>query len=601
MKKFIYKTNQYLLERYPTIWNTRLVWMLLSAFILHLLFFIVGFLSLTNPELLHEYGVKDLFFRNGTVYFTTMVSILLLVGWLIYMFKNNGFKNFYPTSNSKLFGQIISYILIIYSCSTFFLSYNYGIKSYISVTYPDNKVEKEIEVANDVAMFFSENVSDYTIDKRNYPQLFFDLYCETTEEFIDKNLPFEEFSGVSYQFYNLKTKEIPTVDRNQYIAYEYNTETDSTLLTPVYTTVKGEITVLYLKDSVVDIKPHLNTIKPNYYNASSTFFVSSNDTLNDSDFKNHMHNSLIYNEYDNNYYDDKQHSLRGFYRNKRNYELLNRKDKNEINALFEDFLKFSKNYRIPHNISSTEWTNLVYHPNNFEVKHFIRTEPKGDYPYVNSVITQERTQFEQYYIERETDFYYNNKALENVFENIENIKASTPFLDSIHFFMWFAFFFASIIFMFRTTGLKPLLFSIITTGVLALIVALLAAFFSFVISTDSDSLTYVLLYFLLILGTIIILIPILFSDKIHKMVVGICLNIAIIGFPLYLILITGIIAMHQDDACSSEADYYRTYQHCDTIFDWLEFNWSFVYFFSALVFLFFFTKTIKKWKSLPEG
>tara|TARA_R110002049_G_scaffold68465_3_gene177475 strand:+ start:8950 stop:10749 length:1800 start_codon:yes stop_codon:yes gene_type:complete len=599
MKKFIYKTNQYLLERYPTIWNTSLVWMLLCAVLLHLLFFVVGFLSLTDPELLHEYNTKDIFFKNGSVYFTTMVSILLLVGWLIYMFKNNGFKNFYPTSNSKLFWQFISYILIIYSCSTFFLSYNYGIKTYISVTYPDNQVSKEIEVANDVAMFFSESVNDYTIDKRNYPQLFFDLYCETTDEFIDKSLPYEEFFGVSYQFYSLKTKEIPTVDRHKYVSNEYND--DSTLLTPVFTKVKGKNTVLFLKDSVLDIKPHLNTIKPSFYNTSSTFFISKNDTLNDSEFKNKITNSYIYNEYDNSYYNNEQFSIRDFYRNKRNTEILNRKDKSEFNSLFENFIKFSKSYKIPHNISAKKWTDLVYHPENFEVKHFIRTEPKNTIFTENTYISEERTQFEQFYFERITDFYYDNNALENVFENIEDIKASTPFLDSIHFFIWFAFFIASIIFMFRTTGLKPLLFSIITTGILALVVALLATFLSYIITPNGDTIGYFIMYFLLVLGALILLTSIVYSDKVHKTVAGVCVNISIIGFPLYLLLITGIITTHQQNACRNRADYYESSYHCDTLFDWFEVNWSFVYFFAGLVFLFFFTKAIKKWKSLPEG
>lgn len=599
MKKIIYKTNQYLLERYPTIWNTRLVWMLLSALLLHILFFVAGFLTLTNPELLHEYNIKDIFFKNGAVYFNIMLSILLLVGWLIYMFKNNGFKDFYPTSNTKLFGQFISYILIIYSCSTFFLSYNFGMKSYIASTYPDAETNKEIEIANDVAMFFSENVSDYTIDNRNYPQLFFDLYCETTAEFIDESLPFKEFSGTSYQFYSLKTKEIPTTDRHQYVSNTYSE--DSTLIIPVFSKEVDDITILYIKDSVVDINPYLKTIKPSFYNASSTFYISKNDTLADSNSNKYIDNTIEYNTYDYNYYDNQNSTLRKFYRNKRNYELLNRKDKTEINTLFENFLKFSKSYRIPHNLTAEKWTDLVYHPDNFEVKHFIRTETKDDYIFENTTISAERTKFEHFYIDRVTDYYYNNTALENVFENIETIKASSPIKDSIHFYMWFTFFFACIIFMFRTTGLKPLLFSVITVGVLALIVALFGTFLSYILTINGDGIAYSIMYFLLLLYASIVLIPIVFSNRVHKLIVGICVNISIIGFPLYLALITGLITMHQDNACRNGKYYYESGNHCDTLFDWLEFNWSFVYFIAALVFLFFFTKTLKKWKSLPEG
>lgn len=596
MKKIIYKTNQYLLERYPTIWNTRLVWMLLSALILHSLFFFVGLLTLTNPAILHERFIKNIFFENGAIYFTTMISLLLLVGWLIYMFKNNAFKNFYPTSHSKLFGQFICYILILLSCSSFYLSYNYGMKTYITISYSDDQINNEIEIANDVAMFFSENVEEYTIDNRKYPQHFFDLYCETTDDFIDKNLPHETFLAETYQYYTLKTKEVATADLYLYANENNDHSTDSTLTKFVYSERIDDISVLYIKDSVVDIKPYINTIKPNYYNASFTFFISRNDTLfNDN---NNYYNSKTYDYYENNNYNT-ENTLRKLYRNKRNSKLLDRNDKTEINQLIDKFLKFSKYYKIPHNITAKGWTDLVYYPSNFEVTHFIRDEPKDEYD--NSSLTIEKTKFEQYYLDRVTDYYYDHSALENVFENIEDIKASTPFKDSIHFFIWFAFFFASILFMFRTTGLKPLLFSIITVGVLALIIALLGTFLSFVITTNYDIVAYLLLYFLLVLGLIILIIPTVFADYIHKTVVGICVNISIIGFPLYLLLIVGLITMHQDNACRARTDYYTSGYRCDTLYDLLEFNWSYVFFIAALVFLFFFSKAIKKWKSLPEG
>ena len=64
MKKFIYKTNQYLLERYPTIWNTKLVWMLSIALVLHLIFFVFGLFTLVNPKMLQDSNVEYIFFEN---------------------------------------------------------------------------------------------------------------------------------------------------------------------------------------------------------------------------------------------------------------------------------------------------------------------------------------------------------------------------------------------------------------------------------------------------------------------------------------------------------------------------------------------------------
>lgn len=600
MKKFIYKTNQYLLERFPTVWNTRLVWMLLTAIVLHFIFFVFGFFTLSNPTILQERYVKEIFFNNGTVFLTTIISILLLVGWLIYMFKNNAFKNFYPSTGSKLFGQFMCYMLIIFSCSTFYLSYNYGIKTYIASTYSDTQINKEIETANDAALFFSESVTDYTINKRRYPKPFYEIYCETTDEFIDYDKHYVEFQDQSYQFYTLYTKEVPLNERYSYNKAYIEGDIDSTYTKYVYSKTRDSIAVLYFKDSVIDVKPFIKTAKPSYYNNSSTFFISIHDTLKNDSYD---YNSSRYSDYEyQNYSGNPIYTVRNQLRNQRNYELLERNDKAEITALLSNFLKFSDYYKIKHNLTAEKWTNLVYNPDNYEVKNFIRTqEPKNEYDFQN-VITTEQTKFEKFYTDHVTDFYFEHDALSNVFENIEDIKDSNPFMDSIHFFIWFSFIISCLIFMFRITGLKPLLFSIITVGVLALFFSLMAALLFYIMSGYDDNVPYVILYLILFISTLILALPIFFIKKVKKSIVTICLNISIIGFPLYLLLIIGIITMHQMETCRLENyNNYYDYNTCDTLIKSLEFEWSYVLFFLGILFILFYSKIIKKWKSLPEG
>ncbi|WP_299123729.1 hypothetical protein [uncultured Winogradskyella sp.] len=598
MKKFIYNTNQYLLERFPTIWNTRLAWMLLIALMLHVIFFMFGFITLTNPETLHERSIISIFFKNGTVFLSIIISILLLVVWLIYMFKNNGFKNFYPTSGSKLFGQFFAYAIIIFSCSTFYLSYQYGLKTYIASTYNDAQINKEIEIANDAALFFSENVSDYTIDNRRYPKPFYELYCEKLNEFIDFDEAYLEFGDKYYQFYSLYTKEVPLTDRYSYAYQNTIDNSDSTNFKLVYSKIKDTLRVLYFKDTVVNVKPFIKTAKPSYYNASSTFFISRHDAL----IVDHYNfNHQLYSEYDDYSYNyNPKYSIRHQLRNKRNYELLERNDKDEIKKLLEDFLKFSNYYKIPNNITADQWFNLVYNPGNFEVRSFIRTIPKTKYEY-ETAISLEQTKYEKFYTDYVTDYHLEHNKLSNVFENIEEIKASNPFMESIHFFMWLTFFLACVIFMFRITGLKPLLFSVLTIGVLALFISLLTALLFYIMRDYDDIISYFILYIVLIISLIILAIPIFFIETTKKLIVAICLNISILGFPLLLFLIIGIISMHQEEACRNSLDYSLGNYKCDTLIESLGFNWSYVLFALGIIFIFFYSKNIKKWKSLPEG
>jgi hypothetical protein len=595
MKKFINKTNQYLLERFPTIWNTRLVWMLLSAVVLHLFFFVFGYFTLSNPEILQERHIIDIFFENGTVFLSTIISVLLLVGWVIYMFKNNGFKNFYPTTGTKIFGQFMSYLLIIFSCCTFYLSYNYGIKTYIASTYSDQQINKEIEIANDAALFFSEDVQDYTIDNRRFPKPFYEIYCEKTNEFIDRDQSYVEFEDKAYQFYSLYTKEVSLDERYNY-SNAYVENEDDIYDKFVYSKVKDSLAILYFKDSVVNVKPNIKTAKPSYYNNSSTFFISRNDTLkNDS----YSFNSAKYSSYDDySYNHNPQYTLRHQLRNKRNYEFLERNDKAEITELLKDFLDLSNAYKIPNNLTANKWVELVYHPDSFEVKSFIRTRPKSKY---ESTITTEQTNFEKFYTDRVSDFHFENDNLSNVFENIEDIKASNPFMESIHFFMWFTFFIACIIFMFRITGLKPLLFSVLTVGVLTLFVSLLTALLFYIMKSYDDNVPYALFYIVLLISTLILIIPLFFIEKTKKLIAAICVNISIIGFPLYLFLIVGLISFHQSEACRNSVIYKHGDYDCNTLIESLGFGWSYIFFFIGILFIFLYSRVIKKWKSLPEG
>ncbi len=590
MTTFIYKTNQYLIERYPTVWNTKLVWMLGSSLCLHLLFFIFGLMTLTDPETLQKRGVDDIFFENGMVFLSIIISVLLLVVWLIYLFKNNAFKSFYPITRAKLFLQFIYYVIIIFCCSTFYLSYNYGMKAYIASTYSNTQIAKEINIVNNAAVFLSENIQDYTLDKRRYPQNFSELFCETNEQQIDNSQPYLSFLGEDYQFYSLKTLETPVnnIYRNQeYGGYIYSKTNDS-------------IRTYYFKDSVVAPPLTIKSAAPSYYNYSSTFYLSKNDTLTadfyDYNYDNYKQN-YSYEDYSYDY--DRQSSLRNKSRSQQVVSLLKRNDKQEIQQMLSYFIATADTYRVKHNLSTEAWFKLVYHPTDFEIKSFIRDQEPVQFEYSSSIAVLD-TKFQQFVNDNTTTYFLENDKLRNVFENIENIKANNPLMESIHFFMWFSFFLAMIIFTFRVTGLKPLLFGIVTVGVLTLLITLITALIFYISYSNDDTVGYFIAYFVVLLGAIILAIPLFFYENIKKLIVAICLNISMNGFVLYIFLILGIIAMHQRDHCDNTYTYGR-YEECVTIFDYLDMNWSFVLFFVGLVFMYFYMSVIKKWKSLPEG
>lgn len=121
--------DQYLLERYPIIWNTRILWMLIGGIVIHSLFFFWGYINVTGPPV-GRHGYEDISFAlpdtAGVTMFSVAISVVLLVFWTTQLLKNNGFKHFYPTRSTDLVQYFVSYLLIIFVCTTFYLSYLKG-------------------------------------------------------------------------------------------------------------------------------------------------------------------------------------------------------------------------------------------------------------------------------------------------------------------------------------------------------------------------------------------------------------------------------------------------------------------------------------------
>ena len=595
MKKFIDNTNQNLLEKYPTVWNTKIVWMLLTAFLLHIVFFTLGYFALANPELLQERDAKSIFFDNGTVFISIILSILTLVVWLIYLFKNNAFKSFYPTTRLDLFKQFLCYLIIVFCSTTFFLSYNAGLKQYISSTYPDNTIQNEIHASNKAAIFFSQDLERYTLNQRRYPEPFNSLYCEVFEgsqanseagdTLQNSNTPNLKFLDYTYRFYTLKSKQGALKD--------YNNEKYSGHL---FYKTKDTLRTYFYMDSIFDASRFLTTVKPSYFNYSSRFYQSKDDkkkaliSLYDED--DYYYDN--YNNFNNRWNFSTQHESW----NKEAHDVLKRNNADEIKSILADFLTICNQYNVKHNLTSDAWFDLVYHPENFELKALIRKEPKSEYGFN---YREDNTALEIFKKEHITDFYLEDDALHYVFENIEEIKSKTPYIESIHFFIWLAFFFSSVIFMFRITGLKPLLFTIIITGVVALFITLLSVLFAHITGFNDNSVGYFVSYLTLLIGAIILAIPIFYSKKIKKRVVAICLNMSIIGFILFVFLIISVISLHQSDACTSDYGSRIHNSDCFNLLGDIGLLWSYILFIINLIFIYFYSGIIKNWKALPEG
>ncbi len=623
--------NQYLLERFPNIWNTRIVWMLLLGIIVHLIFFFIGFVSHASPGTLQHTRAIDDYFSTGLVFVHVIISVLLIVGWLIYMLKNNAFKNFYPNSGKKLFFEFVQYFIIIFVSVTFYFSYMTGFRLFINYKYDDETMAKNIEIINHSVPFLSQNLEDYTLENRLSPKPFADFYCETDINKIDKARPYFVYHDRVYQYFRLYKKTVNQTDESGQFIYPEEEKKNNVPLAYFETSADNKSKTYFFKKQVEDLSPYIKTVAPSYYNYSSVFYDNVNSFVgrrNANDEDNLPTKEVL-----------KQKQIEV---NNNTIRLITSKDSKALEQLLQDFLRISKEFDVVNNLNVKDWSAMVYHPEKFEVKRFImlyKPDAGTDYDpnkapaeryngYEEAVTVDSVAAYDDNYlaangeirkdtitirdfnpnVDREiapkdyfkrnmTGFYYYTAHLNNLLENVDTIKTDDFFSDSVHLFIWISFALAILIFSFRVTDLRSLLFSIISAGVIILLVTLFCVFFTFVGGFKD---VFFVLYTILTVGIIILLIPFITIGKARKIVTSIFMIISMVGFPLFIWLIFGIVNEHQVSDCRAKVYVGDDYLNCKGVLDDLGLTTSYIMLVAAFVFLYFYTGFIKKWKAMPE-
>lgn len=608
---FIKKINKFLIERYPTIWNTRLVWMLLIASIVHILFFIMGYLSYINPQAFQSYRIENQFFESGFIMVNIIISLLMLVGWLVYMFKNNAFKNFYPLKSIHLFGQFVAYFVIVLASTTFYYSYILGAKVLVNSKYPDTVFKQDIARINQAMPFLVQDYNQYKLSNRVYPDTFTKYYTETNHDAINYSKPYYTNRDDVYQFYSLYEKVVTQKDSNN--QFMYPAEEYKNNIPLAYKKVEDKQCIYYFKKEVIDVSKDLITTDLSIYNFSDVFFTFEEDIK-------HTMNSYQYDAHDEpineKYYklDEARVAL-----NKNLKEVLDRNNQQEIKTILTDFLTISDRYNIKTNLNSDTWFKLIYQPKDFVVKKFIIKNDNNTYNKSYEEITYQpheaaveatavATDGEvvindtenlntniNYYSKNVSTYYYDTESLKYFLRGVETMKGYDFVHQSIHFYLWIAFALASLIFCFRVTNLRTVIFTAVSAGVLNLFVGFVALVFTFGASSDPK---YFIAYFIFILASIILALPILAPKLGSKLFSGVLINMSINGFALYVFLILGIISLHQDDACYTKN--YDRIGGCDTILETLDLNTSYLLLVIGFVFILCYTHIIKKWRALPE-
>lgn len=587
-KTIIHQINQSLLERFPGIWNVRLVWMMLIALLIHFLFYVAGYFTFINPESLQEYMYDHtVVATNGALLFSVAISIVMLVLWMVFLFKNNAFKNFYPSSNAKIFLNFWYFLLIIFVSSTFYVSYILGYKSYINKAYPAAQIEAQRVIAAKGEPFLVTEFENYVLSQKYYPAPFDRL--ERRENY-DSSILFKGpaifDNGKWIQFYETK----------RMVIHNTNPERDSLLKQSANSYYDNDSVYLDLVVKVYDVESLVDK-GWSIYNFSNYSFLSDQRNVNDLYLKTHDANraAVIAST----------------------YKLLESKDANGIKKVMNDFLALAKVYKIKTNLNTESWMTMVFKPERFKVDTFISktryvnpsnagievadaayaAEHAAAVAATDAVYSEEDSRFYDLYSNKISKNYFEITQFENVFENLTSLREWNAVVDFLYVSIWIAFGIASVVFVFRMTSLKAVIFAAVTAGLLGILVAIFALFNSFNGSGSEFSISY----FLLFLSLAVIILPILLGRGMSKQIRAIFMNLTIVFIVPMAFLVVAIISLHQERAYRARfGDIYNRLDH-PSLIEMFGLNWNWILLGFGLLFMLFYAAQIKKWKSLPEG
>lgn len=189
------KIQHYLLLKQPLLWNTKAVPTLTVLAVFHIIFFVIGYISgaLDFNQTGRNYNSGE----ETVIFFSVLISILAIIIWLVFYFKNNAFKALYPKSNLALFQEWGLLLMICFMAGSFSMSYLFGIDTKIRSYYTETEAKKRCETLSKASIFYSDHFDtaeeiDTTIN-------------DTTRPF---RLDYVKFRGKKYSLNSLLNKDI---------------------------------------------------------------------------------------------------------------------------------------------------------------------------------------------------------------------------------------------------------------------------------------------------------------------------------------------------------------------------------------------------------
>ena len=549
----IKKINKYLLENHPLIWNTKILWMVLTLLVAHIAFYFAGFFSFSDVKELHGYSLFDKYANNGTIWIGILLSILVFILWLNGYFKQNAFKSFYPKSNRSLFMELVWVFIICFMNISFYISYTEGLRQRVSSSISIEELENEIDLANKAGAFTLQGDYDYRYDNRCVPVLAFDTLVSEEEvlklyvENIVENASNYHWKDIDSDDYLLHRDSLP---QPYYINEEY-----------------AKLLIKHFQERIDSIAEVKSEGESDYYYYSGIHLLNSIHNYSKSIFIGDMFQSQ---ETETNY-------------PSYTADLLQNNKKEEIEKILVDYLALADKYKVSYRFKDKKWIDYVYNPPYYFIDYTTLSRVEEYVDATNSYMPLDHIKSED---------------IAQCLKNLARSKSNVIEIEIVLLFLYLALFFTLLIYLFRITSLRVWLMSfvgaIVTIFIFAAIYFLLNAIIDDY-TVEEVMMVYQCFAFMLLFWAIVIYC--LRKEK-WKKLSGIFLNFGLLTVPAILPLFTARYFIYLEQFYDYSNGVYH-HPHYILIKGYIP-ELFIANVAASFVLLFLLMPVIKKWKALPE-
>lgn len=163
------KLQNDLLLKHPLLWNIKIVPVLVITLTLHIIFFGIGYVS--GGVNFHETGFDYFSYDDSegvVATFSILISLLVLIVWLVYYFRNNAYKSYYPQSNTSLYKEWLLILLVsLLNCTytaSYYFAQDFRARNYLS----EKEFARRIDILNMASLFAEGGYNSTAVtEKRN--------------------------------------------------------------------------------------------------------------------------------------------------------------------------------------------------------------------------------------------------------------------------------------------------------------------------------------------------------------------------------------------------------------------------------------------------